>query len=846
MKKFIVFLLSIVTVFGALTACKKKGDDNANTDDTPKTTEVTAIGDEPIAIEDTSEYLVNGGKTDYKIVIGKDSTKTEKYAAEELQNFIEQSTTVKIPVVSDAGVSHDNNGRYISVGDTALLKAQTDITVNYSELGENGVTVNTKGNCVYIAGATEMGTLYAVYRFLHYQVGYEAYAYDCVEVNYCQSLKLKNFAYKHVPSLGLTTAEDAEMSGPSKVKEASRMLIYASKNGGYDFNGNLFNGLWCHTTNFLITADYDKPRVEAAQNEEREAKLKEIGEDEELSSFKDNEDFLKGFEKGVTTLFSSSRGTKDNIGKEDAQRLYNYTVDRKGNLVPKYVKVKVKVIAGVKRDENGNLVKDKNGNYVYELDANGKPIYKTDANGNYLYELDENGNPIYETEKDGSPKYEIKNGNYVYELDESGNPKYETDENGNKLTNEEGWADYQKGYDAAYAKGTYHVGSEWQKNVKKIRIWNNKQACYTKEETVTLAANTLFNKYVKTATGPYLMVGITDGIGSCDCEDCKAAEQLYGNAAGVQMVFMNKLANELEKRMKDAGIEKDITLVAFAYYAYREPPVKEENGKYVPFHKDVVPKSEGMVDVGVMYTPIEACYTHPITDDGETCEKNATIAEEMKAWKALTDNLMMYSYGTNFQAFKYHFNTWSHTGDSFKFYEKVGLKYYFEQACTQNGISPMSSMRVYVRSKLAWNANYNTQDLINDFIDHYYGDGAEGVKQYFAAVMENFERIYTIAETEDQDIYYSRIMSADFWTRPLTLQLESYLEKADYAVDLGSSTNKDVYKERIFREYFLIKDNEYTMYSAYLNSEELAAIEELVMYGREKYDAYKSAEVTNG
>ena len=791
MKKIIVFLLTVATVFGMLTACKKKGDDNANKDDTPASAEVTAIGDEPVSIADTGEYLVNGGKTDYKIVIGKDSTKTEKYAAEELQNFIKQSTTVEIPVVSDAGVSHDNNGRYISVGDTALLKAQTDIAVNYSELGENGVTVNTKGNCVYIAGATEMGTLYAVYRFLHYQVGYEAYAYDCVEVNYCQSLKLKNFAYKHVPSLGLTTAEDAEMSGPSKVKEASRMLIYASKNGGYDLNGNLFNGLWCHTIDFLVTADYDKPRVEAAQSEEREAKLKEVGEDEELSSLKDNADFLKGFEKGVATLFASSRGTKDNIGKEDAQKLYNYTVDRKGNLVPKYVKV---------------MVEDKDGN-------------KT-------------------------PK--IENGNYVYELDGSGNPRYELDENGNKLTNEQGWADYQKGYDAAYAKGTYHVGSEWQKNVKKIRIWNNSQACYTKEETVTLAANTLFNKYVKTATGPYLMVGITDGKGSCDCEDCKAAEQLYGNAAGVQMVFMNKLANELESRMKEAGIEKNIMLVAFAYYAYREPPVKEENGKYVPFHKDVVPKRDGMVNVGVMYTPIEACYTHPITDDGETCEKNATIAEEMTAWAALTDNLMMYSYGTNFQAYKYHFNTWSHTGDSFKFYEKVGLKYYFEQACTQNGISPMSSMRVYVRSKLAWNANYNTQDLINDFIEHYYGDGAEGVKQYFAAVMENFERIYTIAETEDQDIYYSRIMSADFWTRPLTLQLESYLEKADYAVDLGSSDNKDVYKERIFREYFLIKDNEYTMYSAYLNSEELAALEELVMYGREKYDAYKSAEVTNG
>ena len=158
----------------------------------------------------------------------------------------------------------------------------------------------------------------------------------------------------------------------------------------------------------------------------------------------------------------------------------------------------------------------------------------------------------------------------------------------------------------------------------------------------------------------------------------------------------------------------------------------------------------------------------------------------------------------------------------------------------------MSSMRTYVRSKLAWNSSYKTQDLINEFIDHYYGDGAEGVRQYFSAVMENFERIYTLAETEDQDIYYSRITSANFWTRPLMIQLESYLEKADYAVDLGSSDKKDVYKERIFREYFLIKDNEYTMYSAYLNSEELTALEELVMYGREKYNAYNSTETTNG
>ena len=282
----------------------------------------------------------------------------------------------------------------------------------------------------------------------------------------------------------------------------------------------------------------------------------------------------------------------------------------------------------------------------------------------------------------------------------------------------------------------------------------------------------------------------------------------------------------------------------FAYYTYREPPVKTENGKYVAVHKDAIPKSDGQVQVGVLYAPIEACYTHPITDDGETCDKNARIAEEMKAWSSITNNLMMYSYGTNFQAYKYHFNNWSHIGDSIRFYEKCGLKYYFEQACTQNGVSPMSSMRAYVRSRLAWNASYDTQDLINEFIEHYYGDGAEGVKQYFSTVMEAYERIYAITETEDQTIYYT-LTRSEYWTRPLLLELESCLEKADYAVDLGNSAYKDVYKERIFREYFLMKDDEYMMYSGYLNREEYDRLEELVMYGREKYNAYLSSEKTN-
>lgn len=791
MKKILIFVLCALTAFGTSfsAGCAKE--------------EQAMLGGEPVSIADSEEYLVKDGASDYKIVISANASKTEKYAAEELRYFIEKSTAVKLPIDSDANVAHNNKGKYISVGQNELLAAEKDITTDYDELGQNGVTVNTKDNCVYISGATENGTLFAVYRFLHYQIGYEAYAYDCVEVNYYRTLKLKDFSYKYVPSLGLVTAEDAELSGEGKVKEAMRMYDYASKNGGYDLNGNLYNGLWCHTMPYIVTNTLDGGRVLDAENAEKVAKFEPYKANYERdkegnyvpkSSFSEEEsayyaNFLKGFDKAAQRLFSSTSSYADPLDDE-VVNLYNYIYDLNNNVVPQFVRE--------------TTVNDE-----------GKEI------------------PV------------IKDGNYVYKTDEEGNPVLVTDENGDPVSDVAGYTAYENGWNACYDGGSYHVGSEWQKNVKKIRLWNNSQVCYSKKEAAELAAKTLIDKFVNTANGPYIMLGVTDGTGSCDCEDCRNGEALYGGPSGLQMRFMNDVANRVESYMKQNGIEKNIVLVAFAYYSYRRPPVVEKNGEYVPVDESVIPKGEGLVQVGVLYTPIEACFTHPITDDGTTCDNNARIAEEMKAWASITKNLMMYSYGTNFSAFKYHFNNWSHIGDSIRFYERCGLKYYFEQACTQNGVSPMSSMRAYVRAKLAWNSSYNTRDLINEFITHYYGEGSEGVRKYFEAVMENFERIYLLAGTEDQNIYYKKITSSDYWTRPLLKELESYLEAADYKISAGSSAEKDVYKERVFREYFLLKDNEYTKYSFYLNSEEYAALKELVMYGREKYNAYNSTEKTN-
>lgn len=623
MKKIVTIILGITLAIGSAFAVGCGNDDAAKGGDAAETRTVSYVGNEKIRFDDTDKYIVKNKSSEYKIVVPADASTVVGYAAEELSYFLEKSTACVLPIVTDTEFS---GGKFISVGETSEFAA-SGIKADYATLGENGVTVTTIGDRVYLCGATDYGTLFSVYKFLHFEVGYEAYAYDHTEYDYHTSLKLKNFDYSYKPALGTMNAEDGEMSGEDKVKQALRMGIYASQNGGYDMSGNLFNGLWCHTTAYLAPPS------------------------------------------------------------------------RYGDL------------------------------------------------------------------------------------------------------------------------------------------WNNGQLCYSKEKTVEVVSQSLIGRYVNAATGPYLMIGGEDNVGSCDCADCKKGAEQYGGAAGVYVRFLNKVAKNVEDYMVANGMTKRLTIVGLFYYAYIQPPVKLVDGNYVAVDESVIPVS-GQVSVGVMYTPIQSCYTHAWGDD--TCKQNALYVDYIKGWAAITDHLMTYSYGTNFQALKFHFNNWSYIGDTFRFLSDLGLTYYFEQACAFNDISPMSSMRVYVRAKLAWNPYYDTQDLIDEFISHYYGAGADGVSEYFAAVMENFERIYTLTETECEGIYYA-IAKSEYWTRQIIKDYESYLEKAMIAAE-KSGLKGETYKERIFREYYLVKETEQLYYSKFLSDKEREELNALIEYGREKYNVTRGAE----
>jgi hypothetical protein len=279
-------------------------------------------------------------------------------------------------------------------------------------------------------------------------------------------------------------------------------------------------------------------------------------------------------------------------------------------------------------------------------------------------------------------------------------------------------------------------------------------------------------------------------------------------------------------------------LIGLNYYYYESAPViKNADGTFSPIHESVIPDNEGSVTVGVCYAPIQACYTHAFGD--KNCVTNSGGYKDLLGWSSLTDNMFMYTYGSNFSSGlskSLHYNNWSYMAEQYKLFEQIGLDYIFDESCRPSA-SPMSDMRVYVRSRLAWNPHVDFESLIDEFMDKFYGVGAKYVKEYFYAVMDHFETIYTIAETECQGCFYT-IRKEVYWPLNTLQNFESILVSGINAIMVDNrltDEEKQVYAERIRKEWYLLKVNEYGLYSKYFSEQQILELQEIAKIAKEKY-----------
>jgi hypothetical protein len=141
--------------------------------------------------------LVADGASSYQIIIPSNAIPSERYAAEELQRYLEKISGAKLPIATDATKAGHNE---ILLGSNARLPA-LGLAMNFASLGQEGFTLRTMGQKLIIAGGQPRGTLYGVYAFLEDKLGVRWFTPELESFPKTNRISLFDLSETQVPAL---------------------------------------------------------------------------------------------------------------------------------------------------------------------------------------------------------------------------------------------------------------------------------------------------------------------------------------------------------------------------------------------------------------------------------------------------------------------------------------------------------------------------------------------------------------------------------------------------------------------------------------------------------------------
>ncbi len=146
----------------------------------------------------TSNKIISGGQTSYVLVLPDERGTYLSKAYAEFNFFMNEAAGIKLDVVFDGGLTYSADSKYISLGDTSVLRA-SGVSVDYEALGNQGYQIDTEGKSIFISGK-DRGVLWGVYDLLGELVNYEMLhnEYYTLDKNVTE-LALPDLTIKEVP-----------------------------------------------------------------------------------------------------------------------------------------------------------------------------------------------------------------------------------------------------------------------------------------------------------------------------------------------------------------------------------------------------------------------------------------------------------------------------------------------------------------------------------------------------------------------------------------------------------------------------------------------------------------------
>lgn len=392
--------------------------------------------------------------------------------------------------------------------------------------------------------------------------------------------------------------------------------------------------------------------------------------------------------------------------------------------------------------------------------------------------------------------------------------------------------------DYVLPKATYgQTHPKWFSDI--VDTTHEPQLCYTahgdeqefNEMTKTAAEKIIFSlkNYPVREGVNTIMIGLTDNFDDCNCDACSKLYEKYGTKAGAVCIFVNKVAEIVDKWMSApenaSYYREDFKILFFAYHNFTDAPVKydEHKKKYMPIDEAVKLRD----DVGVFYANILADYQQSMYS-----EDNVFHTENLKKWDAISNHIWQWTYAINYKYLGYFYDCYSYyTDDFFKEVALTSTDYLFIQGAVYTSVpTGWKNLLTYLYSELSWDCNQSSNKLIDKWFDNMFAEGAEEMRKFFDELRIHYATLAINNKWLGNYTIYTKYDVKSYWPLNTLRKWTGYCDNALKAVEKYKNSRPEYYNS--LKNHIIIEWSSpiYMMFS--LHFDEMSLIEKQSLVSR--------------
>ena len=209
---------------------------------------------------------------------------------------------------------------------------------------------------------------------------------------------------------------------------------------------------------------------------------------------------------------------------------------------------------------------------------------------------------------------------------------------------------------------------------------------------------------------------LMDNYNKCNCTACRDAERQYGAYSGQLVKMCNDLSDILKQRFETEGINKDFSILFFAYYYYTEPP------------------TYGTIECRDNVYPLVAPYLEMDRAVSIYHMKNANTKELIDRWSELCQKMGFWIYSVNFLTYIAPFDPFTCLQENYEYFASKNPFYFYDEGFTsmfQENVPGFTALKEYLSCNLAWDTKADVYALTMDFFNQYFKDASNEMYQYY-------------------------------------------------------------------------------------------------------------------